>query len=226
MKKFLAIFFIAGLISAQTRDPNKILDQVKRTFDSVHDYQADIEIKVDINYLKTPDTKAKIYFKQPDKVKFESKGFAMLPRQSLNFSPSHLLKGDFTSIYVKADTLDGSQVDVIKIIPNSDSSGVVLSTLWIDRGRHIVRKIETTGKGGGTVFTLLKYDGNSVLPASLKFTFESSMSETQRMALQKQDGTVRPDRNLSNLQGSVTIIYSNYQINKGLPDSIFAETKK
>ncbi len=226
MRKFLVIFFIAGLTICQTKNADKIIEQVKSTFDKIHDYQVDVNIKLDVNFVKMPDQKAHVYFKQPDKVKFESKGFAMLPRQSLNFSPAQLLHGDYTAIYVKRDTLDDSNVDVVKVIPNSDSSDVVLSTLWIDRKEHVVRKIETAGKRSGTVYTVLKYGNDLPLPSSIKFSFDSPVSEMQRMALQKEGGTVKPDRNVSKMQGSVIITYSNYQINKGIPDSVFEEKKK
>ena len=116
MKKLIIVlFFIAGGLFAQETNPQKILDKVKEKFSVVKDYQVDLKIKLDVSFLKMPESKAKVYFKQPDKFKFDSEGFAMLPKEGLNYNPAKFLSDDFTSVYVKLDELDGKKVHVIKI---------------------------------------------------------------------------------------------------------------
>ena len=95
-KHFIFILLLTSVnLFAQQKDAVKILDAVKEKFNKVKDYQADVIGKLDISFAKVPDTKATVYFKQPDKVKIDSKGFAMLPKQSVNFSPVEMLNGDF-----------------------------------------------------------------------------------------------------------------------------------
>lgn len=232
MKKFLFLVLVlcTSNLFAQTKDAEKILDAVKKKFDAVRDYEVDVSIKLDFEFVKMPDTKAKIYFKQPDKVKIDAKGFAMLPKQSLNFSPKQFLSGNYTAIYVKTETDNGNKLDVVKIIPESDSTGIVLSTLWIDQAQSVIRKIETTSKRAGTIKIELSYDNkNRGLPSQLKFNFSAEKSQQQNTPQENKDDQDEHNmrwRNRSELSGSVIVTYSNYKINKGIPDSFFEEKKK
>src|SRR5690606_34270645 len=104
----LFLLILTGLTSAQKKDPEKIIEQVKEKFAKVEDYVVDRNIKIDVTNLKTHKTKAKIYYKQPDKIHIESFSFALLPKNVLNFSPSAFLDAEeFTSIYERTYTIDG-----------------------------------------------------------------------------------------------------------------------
>src|ERR1035437_4610341 len=128
---FIVILMFNGLVLSQSKDPDLILNKVKEEFTKVKDYQVDVNIIVDVDFIKVPETKAKIYFKQPDKIHFDAEGFAMLPKDGINFSPLSFLKKNYTAIYEKEENLDGHLVSVIKIIPSSERGDIVLTTLWI-----------------------------------------------------------------------------------------------
>ncbi|MFA3783357.1 hypothetical protein ABRY23_09870 [Melioribacteraceae bacterium 4301-Me] len=223
LKKFLIFFLCAGFTAAQVNYAKKVLQQVIKTFNKIQDYQADMEIIVDMEFIKMPTTKAKIYFKQPNKVKFESKGFTILPKQSLIFSPLDLLTGDFTPIYLRKEKLNNYNVDVIKVIPNNDSSDIVVTTLWVDKTKHIIRRVESIGKRTGPIFIDLNYDNNLILPSTVKFAFQDSGSDS---LTEKRQNNSPQIRSLPKLSGHITINYSNYKINQGLSDSFFIEKNK
>jgi outer membrane lipoprotein-sorting protein len=231
MKKiYLLIFLFSISITAiypQTKNPNKILEAVRQKFEKIKDYEVDVTAKLDINFLKVPETKAKIYFKQPDKVKMQSDGFAMLPKQSLNFSPSQLLKGNFNAVYVKSETVDNVKLDVVKVIPNNDSSDVILSTLWIDPLRNVIKKIQTTGKKAGTIQIFLDYKDESMsLPTQVKFSFNiGEMNMPMNLSNNNKNTYEERHKEKGPVIGNVTMTYSNYKINKGIPDSFFEEKK-
>ncbi len=230
MKKILLLLILAATVTfAQSKDVNKLLDAVKNKFNQIKDYQADVVVKVDMDFIKVPDSKAKVYFKQPDKTKMESEGFAMLPKQSTKFSPMELLKGNFTSVYVKSETIDNRKLDVVKIIPNSDSSDVVLTTLWIDAGYSYIKKIETMSKRGGAVAVGFTYNDTSIaLPSKLVFSFNlGEVNMPPDVSGPGKKGERKRGRDeATKIKGSVIMTYSNYKINKGLPDSLFEEKKK
>ncbi|MBI5730370.1 MAG: hypothetical protein HY963_04460 [Ignavibacteriales bacterium] len=239
MKKILLTLCIitAVSISAQTKDPNKILDAVRQKFNKANDYQVDVNVKLDMSFIKVPDMSVKVFFKQPDKVKLQSEGFAMVPKQGLNFSPAQLLKGDFTTIYVRSGTIDNHKIDVVKVIPNSDSSNVILSTLWIDAAESVIRKAETTSKKGGTTKIELNYDDTKYgLPSQVKLSFNlgemqipSALSNQSNENKESDDKGRRRNKAIGegmSLKGTVTMNYKNYQINKGIPDSFFDEKEK
>lgn len=228
MKNLKVIFLLIITIglNAQQVNPNEVLDKVKEKLNLVNDYQVNATVKVNVNFLKVPDSKVTLYFKKPDKIKMESDGFALLPRQSFNFSPAILLKDDYTAVYAKEDTVDGNDVHLIKILPLSDSSDIILSNLWIDKEENIVRKIETSTKKAGTVTIALKYDEQVkyALPSELKVSFKVEGMDLPAEMKAEQEAKQNSRRN-EPLSGTVTISYSNYIVNKGIDDSLFEEKK-
>jgi outer membrane lipoprotein-sorting protein len=224
MKTLILILLMFAAVHAQNKDPELILNEVKNEFSKIEDYEVDVKIKIDINFLKVPESKAKIFFKQPDKVKLNSEGFALLPKEGLNFSPAKLLNNDYTAIYSKLDSIDGRYVDVVKVLPSSDSSDVVLTSLWVDELEHVVRKIETTTKRAGTFSIVLNYENitNLHLPSEVIFSFNvSDMQLPKSLTGDFDEQPVSKKENGKQMKGTVTVTYSNYKVNQGLPDSIF-----
>lgn len=231
MKKIILLLFILSVsIYAQQQDPYKLLDRVKQKFSSsVDDYQVNAHIKVDVSFIKVPEMDAKVYFKKPDKMKMDTEGFAMLPKQAFSFSPDLLFQGKYNAIYVRQDKLDNTPVHVIKVIPDDEKSDIVLSTIWIDPGKEVIRKIASTGRKGGSFEISFNYDANMhyPLPSSIQFSFEAPNSPRGMHGpgsdnQQNRQGT----KNGQSEKGRVSITYSNYKINKGISDSFFAEKKK
>ncbi|MDP4173500.1 MAG: hypothetical protein Q8933_06000 [Bacteroidota bacterium] len=227
---FIIIISITSLF-AQNNDPNKIINRVREKFKKVQDYEANAHIKVDVNFLKVPDMNAKIYFKQPDKVKMNAEGFAMLPKQVFNFSPEKMFKSGFNAIFVKNDKFNSIPVSVIKVIPSDDNSDVALYTLWIDTGNNVITKIESTNKKGGSFQAEFYYDKNPAfpLPNHIKFSFDVPKVNMPRGMRNDPDERVKESQNSKNHsseQGTVNISYSNYVVNKGIPDSFFKDENK
>jgi outer membrane lipoprotein-sorting protein len=228
MKKIILLFTaFASITLAQSRDPDLILKNVKQEFSTVKDYVADIKIKVDVKVLKVPETRAKIYFKQPDKIHIESEGFAMIPRKGLDFSPSSLLKDKYSAFYQKEDFVNGIKTAMIKVIPLEDKSNIILSTLWIDQAKNVIIKIESTTKTNGTFTIILNYDSNNKFPLPDSMIFQFDMSRVDLVPNEFNDRIEKKDnkKTLAGLVGKVYIIYSDYVVNKGIPDSIFEEKK-
>ncbi|MHB8338019.1 MAG: LolA family protein [Ignavibacteriaceae bacterium] len=228
MKKIILLFTaFASITLAQNKDPDLILKNVKQEFSTVKDYVADIKIKVDVKVLKVPETRAKIYFKQPDKIHIESEGFAMIPRKGLDFSPSSLLKDKYSAFYQKEDFVNGIKTAMIKVIPLEDNSNIILSTLWIDQAKNVIRKIESTTKTNGTFTIILSYNSYNKFPLPDSMTFQFDMSRVDLVPNEFNDRIEKKNnkKTLAGLVGKVYIIYSNYIVNKGISDSIFEEKK-
>lgn len=231
MKKILVIlFFLSSVVFPQKKDAQKIIDQVQGKFDKIKDYQADVEVKLDMDFVKVPPTKAKVYFKQPDKFKVESEGFAMIPKQSMDFSPMQLLKGDFTPLYVRAEKINDVEYDVVKLIPNTDTTAIILSTLWIEPKKMVIDKVETSTKSSGTVEVKFTYETKTLpLPSTLKFSFNMGGSNDQQNSkdeAKQNSGNENRFQRPIRIKGSVIMTYRNYIINKGIADSFFDEKSK
>ncbi len=235
MNKFLIIFLLlAGTLYPQKKDADVILNRVKENFNRVKDYQVGVKIKVDVDFIKVPDMKAQLYFKQPDKLQLDSEGFAMLPKGGVNFSPSSLLSGDYTSFYEKDTTENGNKVCIIKIIPLGDASDIVLSTLWIDLTNYRINKVESTTKTQGTYVIELQYSPGSVypLPSAMTFSFnldKLNLPKGMSGDLNKMSGDNAKSKKESGERttaGKVYITYEGYKINKGISDNVFKDIKK
>lgn len=230
-KIFLLTFLGFTSSHSQTNNPDIILKRVLDSFNKIEDYEVNVNIKVDVDFIKVPETEAKIYFKQPDKIHFESETFAMLPREGFNFSPNSLLKKKFTAFYVKEDTIDNRKTSVVKVIPLGDAEDVILSTLWVDQSKNLIRKVETTTKTRGTFAIELKYDNANFdypLPSDMIFSFNIDRTNIPLGF----SGDINSDTKPKNKDvkptttGKVFISYSNYKVNAGILDKIFESKNK
>lgn len=234
MKAFFKIFvvfiFFNQLAFSQSNNPDVILRKVLNAFNKVQDYEVNVNIKIDVDFLKAPETNAKIYFKQPDKIHFESETFALLPREGFDFSPNALLNKNYTAFFERVDTIDNFKTSVIKVIPLGETEDVILSTLWVDQAKFMIRKIESTTKFNGTFSIELKYENDLdyPLPSSMIFTFNIDKTNIPRgfSGDLRVDNKQKKKDDQPTTTGKVYITYSDYIINKGIPDKLFKERKR
>ena len=232
MKSLLTLLLVAlffGNAYPDGNDAQKILEKVKSAYSKIKDYEVHVTVKVDVEFLKVPETEATIYFKQPDKMKIASDGFAMLPRQGFNFSPASLLNGDYTAILEKEETIDHLPCYVVKVIPNGDTKDVILTTLWIDKATPAIRKIETATKSNGTHNISLEYNELFIkqypLPSAMTFSFDLSKTNFQHGFGNDMNDDKGKQKKNRPTKGTVHVYYSNYKINTGLSDSLFEDKK-
>lgn len=228
MKKWIksAPFILICAVSLAAMNSRVLLENVKSKLNQVDDYSVDVMIKIDVDFLKIKDSRGRLFFKKPDKVKLESKRLLMMPKASLNFSPLFLLKNDFLSVYLKSDTLDSIKTDVIKLIPRDDNSQIILATLWINRQDSVVSKIEAATKDKGS-FSISFFYGSAIkygLADSAKFFFNISRTRFGHFPLSREaaDESLKKKTGKA-VAGNATIIYSDYKINSGLKDNIFED---
>lgn len=212
---------------SQSTDPDDILNAVVTNFNKVNDYQVDVNIKVDVEFLKVPETKAKIYFKQPDKVHLEAEGFAMLPKNGMEFSPSSIINKEHTAIYERDIDLNGFKTSIVKVIPLGDQGDVILTTLWVDQKAQLIRKVESTTKTNGTFTIDFTYNDILKYPLPEKVVFAFNIDKMNIPSTISGDTTPNPEKKNkkkpsdSRTKGMVIVNYSNYVVNKGISDSIF-----
>jgi len=221
---FLMIFFSVSDFSPQGKDPDEILDGIKEAFKKIEDYEVDILVKIDVDFLKVPDSEAKLYFKQPNKIHVESEKFTLLPRQGLDFSPLGLLSGKYTALYEREDTIRDLPTSVVKIIPLGNDGDIVLSTFWVDQTRNLIIRVESTKKPTGTFsidFTYEKYNDHYELPSQIEFTFSVDRMMLPRGMNGQLDADDDSNKKSNSTTGKVYITYTNYKVNQGLPDELF-----
>ena len=230
-KIFIIVLILIAVSYSQEKNPEAILEKVKLEFEKVEDYQVDVKIKVDVDFLKMPDREATIYYKKPDKFHIDSENFAMLPKSGLNFSPLGFLNYKYTAFYERTDTINGIFTSVVKVIPLEGSADVILSTFWIDTTRNLILKVEASRKPQGTDTIDLKYlktSGGFWLPSSLVFSFTVDRSLIPKRfndtgdskSKEKSKDSEKPET------GKVYLYYSNYKVNTGLTDEFYDNKDK
>lgn len=227
------LLFLFQFGFSQSKNPDEILNSVTTNFDKVKDYQVDVNIKVDVEFLKVPETKAKIYFKHPDKVHLEAEGFAMLPKNGMEFSPASLLKKDYTAIYERDIDLNGFKTSIVKVIPLGDHGDVILTTLWVDQTLQLIRKVESTTKTNGTFTIDFTYSDKLKYPLPEKIIFAFNLDKMNIPSTISGETSPPNSENRNNkkpsdsrTKGKVVVNYSNYIVNKGIADSIFEKNNK
>lgn len=219
MRKFTFSFALLITVSvfAQENNAEKIITGIKNKINKVENYSAEVQVSVKFDFLKMPKSKAEIFFKKPDKFKLKSQKLAILPKGVIDFNPQKILDKDFTSEIIGDTLVDGKKLSVIKIIPNADSIKFASAKLLVDKNEFLIKQIILSLKENAKIITYFNYSDQKeyALPSEIKINLDFSQAE---------EGENNRRRNIpDNFKGDISIIYSNYKINKGIDDSVFAD---
>lgn len=229
MKKIFAFLFLTQCIylNLHAQDMTELVNKVKAKLDQVNDYTADGTLKTDVTFIKAPSGKVKVYFKKPDKFKLKKDGgISILPKGGVSVNMnSMVMTGGFVALSAGEAVVDGTKTKVVKLLPNDESSDIVLSTLYIDETNLVVRKAVTTTKENGTYEIAMTYGKymNYGLPDKVVFSFNTKDYKLPKgISLEFDDGQKPSDMDkLKNKKGRVEITYGSYIINKGVDDAVF-----
>ncbi|MBX2991333.1 MAG: hypothetical protein KF749_09195 [Bacteroidetes bacterium] len=189
-----------------------ILKNVEANFAGIQDYTVSLEAKVDLERLKVPQMKATMYFKQPDKVHFDSEGFALLPKEGLSFSP-----GSLSSRYDVEAVKAENEVFVLTLKPKTRKTNARM-LVTVRPVNWTVLGISSMQQGGRSIQTEFEYEKleGYWLPVRLTATLTVDTSEAST-----SDDVQQRRPSFAPRQGTIQIRYSDYRINSGLPDEIF-----
>jgi hypothetical protein len=229
-KVHIIIFFVlisfSNSLSAQTKTAKQILNAVYSKMMIAKDYSVQANIKVDLPFVKMLPIDAKIFFKQKDKFKVESKSIAIVPRQGFDQITKMLNDtSGFDALISGEELIAGSQATIINVIPQSDTSDLILGKLWIDVKKNVVLKSQLTTKSNGTILTEYTY-GTQLsygLPDMMTFTVDVKKFKIPKGVTADINNTKTSvdDKKKDNKKGKIFIKLTNYQINKGIPDAVF-----
>lgn len=211
------------------QDAAALLEKVKFKINQVEDYQATGTIKTDVVFMKVPVAPIESYYVKPDRFKLKrSNGVSLLPKGEAGINISSLiLAGDYTVLDAGTAVVNKEKLSVLKLIPNAAESGIILTTLWIDAGRQVIRKASTTTRENGTFDLEMEYGKYAAwgLPDKVVFFFNTKDYKLPKgITFEYDDGSKRLELPKNN-KGSVAIAYRSYQINQGKGKLAFAEKK-
>jgi hypothetical protein len=218
---FLFLFF--SIINfSQTDKANNLLNQIKNKLNEVNDYSANVEVGINMDFLKMPKSKAQLFFKKPDKFKFNSTGFAILPKAGVDFNPQKILEFDLISEIIGDTLFDGKNLKIVQITPKADTLKFNSATLLIDDIDLLIKQIKISAFNGADITTKFKYD------SSLKFALPSELNVIFDFTEMAEDDKSKKSRSKmpGNFKGEISIKYSDYKVNLGIDDAVFEEEKE
>jgi hypothetical protein len=195
----------------------RYLDAIEKKYSELKDYTADVNVHFDMETFKTPDMKAKLYFKAPDKMKVESKGIFFFPREGGYFNPALFKKDDF-EIKILEPAADGKREIKLKIVPRKKEKMGREFVLVIDRNDYLVREIHTSQFDGRETKAKIEYGryGSFELPRYILLTLDLPSVEPN-----EKRGFGPFEQKSERVTGTIEITYANYKVNTGLKDEIF-----
>ena len=220
----IAIIF-SGVMNAQTAA--EIIQQVRAKLDKVNDYEAKAKLKTNVIFIKAPIANVRIYYKKPNKLKIHNeKGISFIPKGSVNISLNTVFANSNNYDVIDVGKEERTGLRIIKLLPKEDNADVVLSTFYIDEKQSLIKRAKTTTKENGTYELEMTYGkyADYGLADKLVFSFNTKEYKLPKgVTFDYDDGSKKKeDPNLlKNKKGKVEISYSDYSINKGVPDSVF-----
>lgn len=224
MNRSIMLLVLSLPFAVQAQDADALVKKIKEKYEKVNDYQAAGKMKTNVSFMKVPEARVKIFYKKPDKLKIKNEnGISFVPKGSVNINMGNIFGvKSYTAIDAGTATEQGKTVKIVKILPEDEASGIVLSTLYIDEAQQLVLKSKTTTRDNGTYELSLQYGKYASwgLPDKVEFTFSTKDYKLPKGV------TIDYDNGAGNNQpksktGKVEITYSSYTINKGVNDNEF-----
>ena len=212
---------VAGTVPPDTGGA-AVLDRIAAQYAAVQDYAVTLSVTTNIERMSVPPMHATMYFKKPDRIHFEAKGFAVLPREGLAFNPATLSER-FLVDAVSPDTLSGKRVIRLTMRPRSDQARTRRVILYVDPQRWTPEKFTTAGIDGRTMSASFTHSrvGGLWLPTNLFVEF-SAATDTSAVPQWEQSVPGSSGR-MPFRGGTIEVKYSDYRVNTGLDDAIFEE---
>ncbi len=206
--------------SREQQEAQKYLRNVIERSAGIRDYVVDVKVHLDMEAVKAPDMEARIYYKEPDKVKIDSKGLFFLPKEVGVFNPRRFNPEEFDADILDTLNYDGDPAVRVSLQPKKDEERAHKIVLTIDKKVWLMKEIATVPYPGRQADAKIKYgsfDG-FMLPVEIDVNLDLQKVDEQAQSFGNQR------RRMNEVRGSVTLYYSNYKINTGLSDSIFVKS--
>ncbi len=195
-------------------------------WERIEDYEVDINLALDIPGFRMPSRKIHYMYKFPDKSKVEVKGFAIVPKQGIQ--PFFTFLRDSVSLKILNDSLINgesffevsledtfmNELGTINFLVEQETGNI--TDAWVVHDEQEFFRLSSEYEQVDGIY----------LPAStsIKMTFPPDFKNLQRLGKKPTD--MREfDASMTDewLDGSITIKFSNYKVNRGIPDYKFED---
>jgi outer membrane lipoprotein-sorting protein len=225
--KLRLLLVIAGICIGQyslhAQDAKAIVRQTFKNFAPVLDYSCKASFNFDIPGLNIDHIDGTIFYKRPNKFRVRSNGIVFLPKQNpnqiLNIIADTLT---FLPVWISKQIVNNTSCDIIQLVPLKDMD-IVAAKLSID-AKGFVQQAQITSKENGTANVINTFDATSkyAMPVKSVISFDMKKFKVPKMVavdINSKSSTVKKDSGKTT--GSVSILFSAYQFNQKIADSVF-----
>jgi outer membrane lipoprotein-sorting protein len=178
----------------------------------VQDYTAEVVVVMDLPNLQVPRRTAKVYFKRPNKVGIKSRGIVMIPKRAL--MPGNLgteITQDTRVDIIGRTTAGGHPLVCLRLTDPKPGPEAETLLVWVRTDRYTVERMEIYARGRknlGVAWTHQLIGGRYWMPRHIAARIYNWRSGDDKQS-----------------EGTVTVDFSNMQVNTGLSDKLFEELK-
>jgi outer membrane lipoprotein-sorting protein len=231
MKGMFAVLLVLGLQCAlgQKLTGDDILRKAEQNFQGITDYTVTLDVVTDLERMKIPPMHVTMYYKQPDKVHFDAKGFVVLPRDGMGVQFGQLTR-KYAVDSITRESVNGVAMYRLVLRSRDEKALMRPMQMWVDATRWTPERIHIAQPNGAAMEAIFNYGkiNQFWLPQQLVVSFSTAVKDTSGAAPPANPftgGASMPARGFSRA-GTVTVRYSEYRLNTGLPDSIFVQEQR
>jgi len=232
---FFAIALLAGTGFGLAQPPtSQIIARVSEQFEALQDYVVTLSAQIEVPNFRMPCKEVIVWYKKPDKFKFKSSGFLLMPKFRFLPGSSSFLSDSLDVRLVRTQQDDGITYYVVVAKPkpwvqqknSPDLEIFVNSQRWtVDR---IV--IKSADIGMSEIRNVYFRLGDFWLPETTRVVFEMRGSIPAHETPDFNRFFVAPEYLKNNrgelLRGRMLITFANYRLNIGLSDEFFKEKNR
>lgn len=225
----LPLMLLSHLAPAQ--DAASLVKRLRAKMDVVNDYRATGTLKTDVSFLRIPVSRVNVLYRKPDRFRIRKDGgISLLPKGGVSINLNAMMAlGDVTAVDAGPSVLGGRTLRMVKMLPVSENSDIILSTLYIDEKELLVRKAVTTTRANGTYEMEMDYGRQAGygLPDKVVVSFNTrdyKVPKAITFEYEPGDKPAKPAKDAKDpkdRKGRVEIVYQSYLVNKGIPDAEF-----
>lgn len=215
MKKLIIIaIFAFSSINLLSNPAFEMLNKAISKMNNIPNYTCDIELKVDVDFIKMENRKGKMTFIKPDSVSYQIEGFALLPKVDFMSQIKKLNPKEFTILEQGSEKINNVDTRIIKIVPNKIEDDIILGQLWID-SKDFIRKVLIYTKQNGKLEFVIDYS-NQQYPVAKQITLLFDIKEMKLPPGMTGDlnKLKKVDPKKGTTAGSIIITYNNYKFSK------------
>ena len=120
--RYTTLFIIlSSLVYTDTNLLNKAIKKTTNEYEKIKDFQAEMTVELNMPGIRIPKKTYKVYFKQPNKFKANTKGFGMLPNTGIFTSPKDNFD-NLKNLEIRESNLSSNEKTILitgTIIPDS-----------------------------------------------------------------------------------------------------------